>query len=34
MDWGKHTSTYYTEMVKHKLSTVTMETDGLTQSDL
>ena len=36
MDCGKHTntSTYYTVMVKQKLSPVTMETDGLTQSDL
>ena len=30
----KHTSTYYTVTVKHKLSPVTMETDELTQSDL
>ena len=36
MDCGKHTntSTYYTVMAKQKLSPVTMETDGLTQSDL
>ena len=36
MDCSKHTntSTYYTVMVKQKLSPVTMETDGLTQLDL
>ena len=37
MDWGLlglPQCTYYTVMVKHKLSPVRMETDGLTQSDL